>query len=90
MTRTSSTHPAYAQRRRPERRTSISASTARTAANAVTDEAWPEGNDLVSRKSADACHSGRERARLSLTTVVISDVVTMTSTVNSAARRCLL
>ena len=68
--------PMQHARRIELRRTNITASTTSTPANAVTDEAWPDGNDLVVRKSTVSCHSGRPRPSSSLTPVVASAVAT--------------
>ena len=52
------------------RRTSIATSTIRIPPNAVTDAAWPDGNDFEDSSACSSCHSGRARPTSSLTTLV--------------------
>ena len=56
-------------------------------ANAVTDEACPDGNEWVVSTSTGDCHGGRSRPTSSLMPVVVSEVATITPTVKNAARR---
>ncbi len=69
------------------RRTSMVTSTITTPLKAAIDEAWPDGNDWLSRKRAGCCHSGRSRPTVTFIPVVASAVTSMTPTVKTAARR---
>lgn len=69
------------------RRTSIATSTSRIPTNAVIEDAWPLGKDLLSSSPTLSCQPGRSRPSVSLIVVVSREVTIMTTTAYAAARR---
>ena len=56
-------------------------------ANAVAEEACPDGYECEVRMSIGDCHGGRSRPTSSLIPVVASEVLIITPAVKNAARR---
>ncbi len=71
------------------RRSSITASTISTTANAEVIVAWPEGKACVPWWATTACHSGRSRSTSSLSSRNAAYDAATTSTTYAAARRWL-